>query len=152
VARVTLANGRTADVTATNWNDLAAEQIAFKDANGGLSFQEKGATLNAFRQLAGLGNGFYTATATGAAVESSSDSVFKLPFVSLTDKLTGKAPVGAETQTTLLDDVRNSAAELAGNARDLAAAAGDKLGGGTGLMLVVAAVAAGGLVLYVATR
>lgn len=152
MANVTLANGRTAVVTADNYSDLAAEQIAYKQANGGLNFQEQSATLTAFRQLAGLGNGFYTSTPTGAAVENSSDAVFKQPLVRLADQISGNAPVGAEKGFSLFQNLTDSGAELAGNAKDALQKLDGSLPGGLTLWVVGALLVGGGLTVYIATR
>jgi hypothetical protein len=149
MALVTLANGQKAEVTPDNWQELAALQIQLK----GGTLNERSATLDAFKQLAGLGNGFYTVTSSGAAAPRSmgEERVFNQPLVRLSDDIAGNPNPSSRG---FLRDASDSAIELAKNARDQAAAAADALRppGGFSLWLLVSAVVAGGVLVYVATR
>jgi hypothetical protein len=148
MALVTLANGQKAEVTPDNWQELAALQISLK----GGTLSEKSATLDAFKQLAGLGNGFYTVTSTGAAVRPLGESqVFNQPLVRLADDVTGNINPSSRG---FWRDASDSAIELAKNARDQAAAAADAVRppGGYSIWLLVSAVVAGGVLVYVASR
>lgn len=151
MATVTLADGSRAEVTPDNWQEMSQRQIGLK---GNLNFQEKSATIDAFKQLAGLGNGFYRVTPGGAAspLDMGEKQVLSQPLVRLSDRLMGN--VNPESKG-IWRDLSDSGVELAGNARDLAKHVADALPnppGGLPLWLVAGAVVAGCVLVYVASR
>jgi hypothetical protein len=114
---VTLADGTKAEVTSANWNELAARQIAAKEAGGDkLNLQQQSATLDAFKSLAGIGNGFFTVNSSGAAAPRSMGEaeVLNMGTVRLADRISGNPVVGG----SVWGDIGSAGAELGRNAAD----------------------------------
>jgi hypothetical protein len=111
---VTLADGSRVNVTPENWNEMAALQIEAKQAAGQtLNFQEKSATVTAFRTLAGLTNGFFDVRNDGAAAPRSmgEEAILNQGTVRLSDRIMGLPVAGG----SIVGDVSAAGLELGRN-------------------------------------
>jgi hypothetical protein len=96
--QVTLANGRIATVTNDNWRDLANEDIAAESARGNASNTTALSVMNAFRELAGEDNTFFTYGPNGAETVRNvpADRVLSNPIVQASDAVYRATPNGVQ--------------------------------------------------------